>query len=248
MNGVNSKNIKEKDLFLNTNPRSHFSEAIKLVKTNLAFSSIDKDIKKILITSPEASDGKSFISSNLALAYAMEGKNVLIIDCDMRKGRLNKIFKVPNKSKLGYSNLILNYRHHDNKDNTEFNIGEYILPTKTKNLYIIPSGPTPPNPVELLSSENNSKLIKKLERFFDIIILDCPPVVGLSDSLIQTKNSDYNILVLSSGKTKEESLKTTIKLFEQANSKINGVILNKIRNKGVKNLYYYYKSSYGDYY
>lgn len=239
------KNIKnDTDLILNINPRSRFSEAIKLVKTNLSFSSIEKDIKKILITSPEPGDGKSFISSNLALAYASDGKKVLIIDCDMRKGRLHKIFKVPNETKFGYSNLILNYKTNDNK----FNFKNYILNTGIDNLSIIPCGVFPPNPVELLNSENNQLLIKALEKDFDLIILDCPPLIGLSDAIIQSKNSDYNMLVVSCDKTKRESFENAIKLFEQTKSKINGVVLNNVKTKGVKGLDYYYNSAYEEYY
>lgn len=232
---ANKKSIKSPDLILNKRPRSHFAEAIKIIKTNLAFSSIDREIKKVLITSPEPGDGKSFISSNLALAYVQEGKKVLIIDCDMRKGRLHKIFNIPNSVKSGYSNLILNYKNIF--ELKEISISEYIIPTEIKNLHVIPSGPIPPNPVELLCSDSNKNLLDNLSSKYDVIILDCPPVVGLSDAVIQSKNSDYNILVVSSNKTKETSLKEAKKLFEQANSKINGVVLNKIKTK--KNSYYY---------
>lgn len=243
-----NKQTKENELVFNANPCSLFSESIKLCKTNLNFSSLEDKITKILVTSPEAGDGKSFISSNIAISYAMEGNKVLLIDCDMRKGRLHKIFKLPNHKNLGYSNLILNYKNMRGKEASFDDYKEYILPTKIENLFVLPCGPIPPNPVELLGSDNNEKLIKMLGKFADIIILDCPPVGGLSDALLQTKNSDYNILVVSEGKTKEESLANAINQFEKASAKINGVILNNdTTRKSTRYNYkdgYYYKNYY----
>ena len=226
------------EIRLSSNPKSRFSEAIKTIRTNLAFSSIDKELKVILITSPEAGDGKSYISANLAVAYAQEGKKVLLIDADLRKGRLHDIYGIPNPINAGYSNLILRYVD-------EMNIHRYILPTSHKNVFIIPTGPKPPNPIELLDSENNAKFIEKAKQYFDIIILDCTPVIGLSDALVMTKFSDVNIIVVSNKKTKFENLERTKKLFDQANKKINGVVINKAQTK--QNSYYSYYTN-DDYY
>lgn len=131
------------DLLTNKNPKSRFAEAIKTIRTNLAFSNIDKENKFILVTSCEPGDGKSFISSNLAVAYSQENKKVLIIDCDLRKGRQHKIFNVPNKSRGGYSNLILNYKEESRKDlrfndyiDDGFDFGNYILGTLVPNVDI----------------------------------------------------------------------------------------------------------------
>ena len=224
------------DLVMNMNPKSMFSEAIKTIRTNLAFSFFDKELKTILITSPEAGDGKSFISANLAVAYAQENKRVLMIDCDLRKGRQHEIFRVSNSTLNGYSNLILNY-------GKETDLNEYIMDTGIKNVDIIPTGPMPPNPIELLNSENNAKILKTLKRYYDIVILDCPPVVGLSDTLVLTKHSDANIVVVSNKKTKVENLDRTKKTFEQIGSKITGVVINKASTKD--NSYYgYYCNDY----
>lgn len=227
------------DLVINVNPKSIFSEAIKTIRTNLAFSMIDKEVKTILLTSPQAGDGKSFITANLAVAYAQEDKKVLVVDCDLRKGRQHEIFEVMNVTSGGYSNLILNY-----KDDIKLN--KYIVSTSNKNIDLLPTGPTPPNPVELLASENNKKLIAKLREKYDIILLDCPPVLGLSDTMIMTKYSDTNLIVVSSRKTKVENLDKAKKVFTQANAKITGVIINRASVKD--NTYYSYYSSeyYGD--
>ena len=232
--------MRSNDLIITKNPKSRFAEAIKTVRTNLAFSSIDKENKFILITSCEPGDGKSFISSNLAVAYSQENKKVLIIDCDLRKGRQHEIFNLPNSLKGGYSNLILNYKEEPKK---VFNFSNYILETSIKNVDLIPAGPIPPNPVELLASQNNEKLLKKLSKKYDVIILDCPPVIGMSDTSIMTKNSDVNLLVVSNKKTKVELISRAKKIFETANSNITGIILNKVNIK-----YSRYGGYYGGYY
>ena len=134
----------------------------------------------------------------------------------------------------GYSNLILNY-----KDDIKLN--KYIIKTTNKNIDLLPTGPTPPNPVELLASENNRKLMEELRKKYDIILLDCPPVLGLSDTMIMTKYSDANIIVVSNKKTKVESLDKAKKVFAQANAKIAGVVINKASVKD--NSYYSYYSS-----
>ena len=150
------------DLIININPKSMFTESIKSIRTNLQFASVDKELKVILLTSPEAGNGKSFVSANLAIAYAQEGKKVLIVDCDIRRGRQHEIFGVDNEPNSGYSNLILNYKE-------DVKLSRYIINTEVRNIDIIPTGPTPPNPVELLSSKNNEAVMKELRRHYDII-------------------------------------------------------------------------------
>ena len=225
------------ELVILKNSKSLFAESIRSIRTNLAFSSLDnKEVKIILNTSPEPSDGKSFISSNLAVAYAQEGKRVLLIDADIRCGRLHNIFEVLNIPTGGYTNLILNYR-------SNIALSKYIFPTFDENIDLLPTGPTPPNPVELLGSENNKKLLNSLRKKYDIIIIDSSPTIGLSDSIILAALSDVNLVTVSSKKTKMENLESTKKIFEQANLKIDGVILNKVEYK--KRRYYgYYKKDY----
>lgn len=228
---------RSNDLIINRNPKSVFSEAIKSIRTNLTFASIDKPIKVILNTSAEAGDGKSFVSSNLAVAYAQANKKVLLVDCDLRRGRLHEVFEVMNLTSGGYSNLILNYTE-------DIKLDKYILPTNIKGVDLLTTGPMPPNPVELLGSENNRRLIKTLRKKYDIILLDCPPVLGLSDALILTQFSDANIMTFSIKKTKKENLERAIKAFDTANAKITGIVVNRATMS--KNGYYGYY--YNDYY
>ncbi len=230
---------KDTELIVTLNSRSMFSEAIKTIRTNLQFASVDKGLKTILITSPEAGNGKSFIAANLAAAYAQDGKKVLIIDCDLRRGRQHEIFNIINQTNAGYSNLILNYKE-------EIKLSRYVIRTSVKNIDLIPTGPTPPNPIELLSSRNNETVLEELQYHYDIVILDCPPVLGLSDTLIMSKFSDVNLVIVASNDTPIEYLERVKKAFEAANSKIDGVVINKANVKGnIYNSYYandYYTS------
>ena len=232
--------MKSKDLIITKNPKSLFSESIRSIRTNIAFASLDKEVKIIINTSPESGDGKSFITSNLAIAYAQEGKNVLLIDADLRRGRLHEIFDVMNVTSGGYTNLMLNYKQN-------ISLSKYIFPTFDKNIDLLPTGPMPPNPVELLASEQNKKLLEHLKTKYDLIIMDCAPVIGLSDSLILATLSDINLVTGSAKKTRRENLAQVQKIFNQANLKINGVILNKVPMSGSRYYSYHYSYSSDNY-
>ncbi len=223
--------MEKTELLVNHNPKSSFSESIKTVRTNLQFSLVNSDVKVILLTSPEPGDGKSFVSANLAAAFAQANKKVLLIDSDLRKGRQHKIFNIKNDRSKGYSNLILS-----SKD--EHTINSFIEHTEIENLDLLPTGAMPPNSSELLASINNKELITKLRKMYDIIILDCAPVLGLNDTLVMTKLSDVNVVVVTKRKTKIELLDQVKKSFEKVNSKINGVILNRVKQED--NSYYGY--------
>ena len=130
------------------------------------------------------------------------------------------------------------------KKKSELAFDKYISSTFDKNIDLLPTGPTPPNPVELLASENNRKLLEKLKKKYDLIIMDCAPVIGLSDSLILTTLSDINLVTVSAKKTKMENLERTKRLFEQANAKIDGVIINKAQAANNHYYSYYYNNDY----
>ena len=199
----------------------------------------------ILVTSAQPGDGKSFISANLALAYKDEDKKVLLIDADLRCGRQNQIFRIVNSANKGYSNLILNYQEAGtgkNKKAVAFDIKDYIVKTK-QGIDLIPNGPTPPNPIELLASNNNEKVIAQLKKMYDIIIIDCTPVLGISDAIVMTKYSDANVLVVSNKKTKLELVSRVEKIFSQSHASLTGVVINKV-DVSEGGYYGYYSNSY----
>lgn len=228
------------DLIVATNPKSSFAEAIKLIKTNITFSSIGTGFKTVLMTSPESGDGKSFLVANLASAFAQEGKKVLIIDADLRKGRQHKIFHLE-KNEYGYSNLILKIAQDQRLiyNGLDAQLFSYVKETAVKGVSLLPAGPTPPNPLELLSSETNKVILDHLKKYFDVIFIDCPPALGLSDALVMSKFSDVNIVTISNAKTRVDQLEDVKKNFERVNSKIHGVVINKAKVK---------QSSYSSYY
>lgn len=236
LNGSSKKDIRDAtELIVNKFPKSLVSEGIKTLRTNLQFSSVDKELKSILITSSIPGEGKSFISANLATAFCQTGKNVLIVDCDMRKGRQHKIFNVSNLK--GLSNLLI-----DDFRNTYLS---YIKNTEVKNLFLLTSGTTPPNPSELLNSDKNKELMKLLISKFDLVIFDGVPCNGLPDSIIMSTLVDKTLIVSAENITPKSLLENTKKSLESVNSNIAGVVINKINMKDNK-YYGKYYSYYGE--
>ena len=205
------------ELIVANNPKSGVAEAIKTIRTNLLFSSIDEPVKSILITSSMSGEGKSFISANLAVAFAQAGGKVLIVDCDLRRGRQHKIFNIDNEQ--GLSNLLL--------DDVDKNYKKYIKKTRYENIYVLPMGIVPPNPSELLASAKNKQLVKLLKQKFDLVIYDGVPVGGLTDSIIMADLVDKIVIVSAYKVTPVEFLANTNKALEKFKDKIAGVILNK---------------------
>ena len=219
-----------KEILVNNYPKSSLTEAIKSIKTNLRFSSINNKLKKILITSSIEGEGKSFISANLATTFANSTEKVLLIDCDLRKGRQHELLNIENHMDLGLSNLLIDEEWNKN-------IKKYIQETGINNLSILTRGVIPPNPTSLLESAKLEQIINELEKQYDIIIFDTPPVTGLSDTLILTRLTDAVIIVARARKTPIELLENTAKSLRNVKANIIGVILNRVKKRNNK----YYK-------
>ena len=217
------------DLITQTKPNSLTSESIRNLRTNLQFSAVDDDVRTILVTSTLPSEGKSFISANLAISFAQAGKRVLLVDCDLRKGRQHRIFHVNNK--IGLSNLLVG-----NSGKTK----DYIKKTSIDNLYLVTRGICPPNPTELLSSKKNSAFINKMSEWYDVVIFDGVPCNGLSDSLIISSLVDRVVIVSSENYTPKTDLLNTKKAIENSHGIIAGIVINNINMKSGGNKYYYY--------
>lgn len=225
---VGSKNNRKVELLAQKYPKSVVSESIKTLRTNLQFSSVDEDIKTILITSSIPGEGKSFISANLAISFAQTDKRVLIVDCDMRKGRQHRIFKLSNSK--GLSNLLID-------DMTNYK--DYINKTSVDGVHVITRGTVPPNPSELLNSKKNADLIRVLKAKYDVIIYDGVPCNGLPDSIIMSKLVDKVLIVSSDSMTPKSVLESTKKQLESVNAPVAGDVLNNVNRKN---------STYGKYY
>lgn len=208
---------EDSELVLRDNPKSKVSEDFRTIRTSLYFSLNKKGSNAVLISSSTPNEGKSFIASNLAVAFAKTKKKVLLIDCDMRLGRQHEIFGLSNKE--GLSNLLAESKSGEYR--------KYLQKTTVKNLSIITRGVVPPNPSELLDSSIMEELLEKVKQKFDYVILDSTPIDGLSDSLILAKKTDRLVLVSAANMTTIEDLQNSKKALESIEVKISGVVLNR---------------------
>jgi capsular exopolysaccharide synthesis family protein len=232
----NSKNNKiNTELIVDEEPKSPISECFKTFRTNVMFSIQNKKLNTVLVTSGFMGEGKSFVSSNLATTFAHSGKKVILVDTDMRKGRLHKIFDLSNET--GLSTCLSKI----GSDGKLVNINEYIKESKIPNLHIMTSGIVPPNPSELLSSYNMQALLNALNKQYDIVICDGTPCMLVSDSIILSKIVDTTVIVTANKTTKLDTLLKIQKSIEMVGGNIGGVVVNKmdVNPKSYKNSYYY---------
>ncbi len=223
-------NNDKSEIINRENTKTYITESINTIRTNILYMNSTKNAKTILITSCMPREGKSWISTNIAASFAETNKKVLLVDADMRKGRINKIFKVDNRA--GLSNYLFNMNSDVEKD--IYLAKEYIKETKIPNLHILTNGTIPPNPSELLASSNMKELLAILKSIYDIIIIDAPPCKLVSDSIVLSTIVDSSVIVTNSGNTKISDLKEIKKSINIVGGKIIGAIVNKAKIKGKK--------------
>ncbi|MBE6088941.1 MAG: CpsD/CapB family tyrosine-protein kinase [Clostridium beijerinckii] len=222
-------NQEYKGFVVEKKPKSIVSEAYRTLRTNIQYSSFDKTIKTIVITSAEAAEGKSTVSGNLALSFAQNEKKVIIVDCDLRKPSVHKNFKLSNLS--GLSEVLIGKENLDN-----------VIQNRNENLDILTSGKIPPNPSEMLSSTAMTNLIQKLGEKYDIVILDSAPLQAVTDAQILSTKADGTILVVRAQRTSRESVIDAKNLLTKVGANILGTVLHAVENTRGK-YYYYYGSS-----
>lgn len=215
-------------------PKSPVAEAYRTLRTNIQFSSTDEKLQVIALTSSGPGEGKSTTAANLAVAMATSGNRTILIDSDLRKPRLHKIFKCSNHK--GLSNLLIG--------ETKFDSIAYK--TDIENLYILTSGTKPPNPSELIGSAKMQRFIVGLKENFDYIIIDTPPVIAVTDAQIISRYADGFILVVAAGQADKQAAIKAKDLLNKVNAKILGVVLNKVDMKNNKHGYGTYYSYYDD--
>lgn len=169
------------------NPKSPISEAYRTLRTNIQFSSFDKEIKVLHITSAGPGEGKSTTVANLAVTFGQAGKNVLILDCDFRRPSQHKIFNLPNIR--GLTNLLVE----------DLPLEELVQETKAERIHVLTTGPLPPNPAELVGSKKLGDFLKQLKEStkYDIILVDSPPALAVADALLLSSHVDGTLMVLS---------------------------------------------------
>lgn len=221
--------LKQRHLVAFSKPKSTIAEQYRTIRTNIDFSHADNDLKTIMITSSGPNEGKSTTAANLGVVMAQQGKSVLLIDGDMRKPTMHYTFRLRNTQGL---TTLLTKR-------TTFE--ETVQKTEVENLSVLTSGPIPPNPAELLSSVTMASFIKHALTLFDVVIVDTPPVLAVTDAQILANLCDGTVLVIRSGVTEKDAAIKAKVLLSKAKAKMLGVVLNgKPVSKSDSHYYYYY--------
>jgi capsular exopolysaccharide synthesis family protein len=235
-------------LITRNKPRSPIAEAYRGLRTAIIFTNVDKPTRSILITSPSPAEGKSITAANLGVVMAQAGHRVLIVDADLRRPRQHKIFDLSGNN-FGLTNLLLKMLLEQDGRTVSENTAELlegaIHETQQPGLYLLNSGPLPPNPAELVGSEKMGKLLETLEAYFDMVIIDSPPCLAVTDAVVLSTRVDGVALISNSGSTRRKQLQEAVARLNDVNANILGVILNRLTAKtGGYYYYYYYNRSY----
>lgn len=214
------------------------AEAFRVLRTNLQFAGVDRPLRSLLISSPSPREGKSLVTANLAAAFAQIGHQVILVDTDLHRPRLHRIFGLPNNTGLTTA-LLMAQPAADG----------LLQETKVPGLRVLTSGPLPPNPAELLGSARMRELIQALSAQADIALFDSPPVTALADAAILGSQTDGVLLVISAGQTRRELTRRTMAALERVRARVVGAVLNRLplQGAGYGYYYYYYYDHYGYY-
>lgn len=227
------ESVRERDLYVFRHPTSRAAECCRSIRTNILFSSADRPMKTVTISSPRPREGKTTSTIYMGSIMAQGGQRVLLVDTDLRRPRLHKSLGVSRAT--GLTNLIMN----------EVTIEDVVKTTDIPNLYVLPCGPTPPNPAELLLTNRFSEVLRQLQARFDYILLDSPPLLAVTDAVILSRLSDGVILIAQAGKTVSDDARNAANLIRDVDAPILGVILNDVDLSDKRYGYYYYYYNYG---
>lgn len=245
--GKRQQTIKNGYLLVHQLPQSGVAEAYRNLKTKLIFSSPDKELKTILVTSALPGEGKTFNTISLGIVMAHADKKVLIVEADMRRPIIGRAFSLGSQAEsIGLSSLVMKRLAPE----------DVIMKTPVENLMVLPAGPKPPNPSELLGSESMREALERLSSVFDLLILDSPPVLGLPDVLNVASKVDGCLLVIKYSKTSYKDVIRAKETIEMVKGYILGTILNRVKPQpfgygyggygGYYHGYYYHSYGYGE--
>jgi polysaccharide biosynthesis transport protein len=217
-------------------PRSPISEAFRSLRTNLQFAGVDTPIHTLLVTSPSPSDGKTTIVANLASVIAQSGRNVVVVDADLRRPRIHKVFQLSNR--VGLTDQFIRSQDRFNGS---------LKSTEVANLHAITSGNLPPNPSELLSSDRMTEIFKLLSEQFNTVIVDSPPTLLVTDAMVLAQQVDGVLLVVKPSVTKWAALRQAIEQLHHVKANLLGIVVNDVNVNRSRYYYYrgYYKQKYG---
>jgi polysaccharide biosynthesis transport protein len=231
---------RKRDMYVHENPKSSIAECVRSLRTNILFSAADRELKTIAVCSANQREGKTTIVIYLGTAMAQSGQRTLLVDTDMRRPRLHKSTNVPLGP--GLSNLLIGEEDYES----------LIKPTEVKDLYVLPCGPTPPNPAELLLTKRFETVLGELAKRFDRIILDSPPIQPVTDAVVLSKRVDGVVLVVRASKTVRDELRRSARMIRDVGGGIVGVIVNELDTRDAYYGGYGYRGygygRYGSYY
>jgi polysaccharide biosynthesis transport protein len=230
--------VSKPELIVHEHPTSGIAESARSVRTNILLMCPDKPYQSLLITSAAPSEGKTTVACCVAVAMAQTGKRVVLIDCDMRRPRLHRVFGSNNSQ--GITTALLDLKRLD----------EVISPTVVPNLSVLTTGPLPPNPAELLLSESFRRMLAKLKERFDVLIIDSPPVAPVTDATILSTQVDGSIIVVKAFSTRKDVARRAVRALRDVQGKLVGTILNAVnfdrREYGYYQYYYYRNGGYAN--
>ncbi|WP_029215139.1 CpsD/CapB family tyrosine-protein kinase [Kallotenue papyrolyticum] len=205
-------------------PRSPAAEAYRALRTNIQFSSLDRPLRTLLVTSTAPDEGKSTTLANLAVTMAQAEQRVLLVDCDLRRPSLHTLFGLPNE--VGLTNLLL----QESGDLP-------AQPTEVPGLLVLTSGPLPPRPADILGSRRMEEVIARLREAADVVLFDTPPVVAVTDAAVLATKVDGVLLVFRAGATRRDRAREARRRLEKVNANIVGVVLTDVQNDSTYDYY-----------
>jgi capsular exopolysaccharide synthesis family protein len=215
-------------LITQQDPMAAASEAFRVLRTNLQFLGLDKPIRSILVTSGTPGEGKSTIAANLAVAFAQTGASVCLIDGDLRRPMVAKLFGLDNWT--GLTSALIGQAGLDTA----------LRPTAVPGLSVMTSGPIPPNPAELLGSGRMAKLIQELSERFEMVLVDTPPVLAVTDAAVLAPKVDGVLMVARAGQVARQQVARAKEALEAVKANVLGVVLDGVEPQGREGYYYYY--------
>ena len=217
------------DVIALADPQSPAAEAYRTLRTNIQFSSLEKPVRRLLLTSAGSDEGKSLTVANLAVAMAQAELRVIVVDCDLRNPSQHELFHVPNGE--GLTTMFLG-RAARGGGAAGLGAATHMEPplqaTAVPGLSVLTSGPTPPNPAELLGSARMDSILEELMRRADIVLLDSPPVVAVTDAAVLSAKVDGCLLVVGAGIAKRDQVKKARAALEAVHANVIGVVVNNV--------------------
>lgn len=222
-------------LIAEIDPKSAAAEAYRSLRTNLQFAELDRPCKSIVITSASAGEGKTTTAANFAVIAAQIGQSVCLIDADLRRPSVHRVFGLPNTE--GLTTALVQGKP----------FAELAKKTRIANLVVLPSGPLPANPAELVGSRRMRTCVEEATQAFELVVLDTPPVLAASDAVALSAQCDGVILVVRAGSVPQEVVRIAVEHIQAVRARLLGILLNRVdtRRNGSYDYYRYYRSYYG---